>query len=89
MPPSKASLSLCQSLREGCSDVWQSLRRDPFSRELATATLHPDRFRLFADASAERRRRLAENFAMSARLEHGYWDTAYGLEQWPDLREVA
>ena len=32
-----------------------------------------------------RLRELAEIFAMSSRLERGFWDMAYSLEQWPDL----
>jgi thiaminase/transcriptional activator TenA len=45
--------------------------------------------RLAAGASAARRARLASIFAMSTRLEHAFWEMAYRLEQWPDLREVA
>jgi thiaminase/transcriptional activator TenA len=33
-----------------------------------------------------RRRRLAEIFAMSSRLEGAFWEMAYTLDQWPDLR---
>jgi thiaminase/transcriptional activator TenA len=33
-----------------------------------------------------RRRRLAEIFAMSSRLEGAFWEMAYRLDQWPDLR---
>jgi thiaminase len=29
---------------------------------------------------------LGEIFAMSSRLERGFWEMAYSLEQWPDLR---
>jgi thiaminase (transcriptional activator TenA) len=32
-----------------------------------------------------RRRELALLFDMAGRLEHGFWDMAYGLVQWPDL----
>jgi thiaminase/transcriptional activator TenA len=31
-------------------------------------------------------RRLAEIFAMSSRLEGAFWEMAYRLDQWPDLR---
>jgi thiaminase/transcriptional activator TenA len=30
--------------------------------------------------------RLSELFHTSVRLERGFWDMAYGLEHWPDLR---
>jgi thiaminase len=33
-----------------------------------------------------KRRELGEIFAMSSRLERGFWEMAYSLEQWPDLR---
>ncbi len=36
--------------------------------------------------SAERRRQLAEIFTMSSRLERMFWEMAYTLDQWPDLR---
>ncbi|MEA2579744.1 MAG: hypothetical protein QOE83_636 [Actinomycetota bacterium] len=32
-----------------------------------------------------RREELAEIFAMSSRLERGFWEMAYTLERWPDL----
>lgn len=38
-----------------------------------------------AGLSPELRRRLAEIFAMSSRLEGSFWDMAYALDQWPDL----
>jgi thiaminase/transcriptional activator TenA len=44
---------------------------------------------LAAPAGEAARRRLSEIFTMSTRLEGAFWDMAYGLEQWPDLREVA
>jgi thiaminase/transcriptional activator TenA len=44
---------------------------------------------LAADAGEAHRRRLSEVFTMSTRLEQAFWDMAYRLEQWPDLREVA
>jgi thiaminase/transcriptional activator TenA len=40
-----------------------------------------------SDASRARRRELATIFDMSGRLEHGFWEMAYGLVQWPDLME--
>ena len=36
--------------------------------------------------SDEQRGRLAEIFLMSSRLEGMFWDMAYTLDQWPDLR---
>lgn len=47
---------------------------------------------LAAGIDEARRRRLADVFTMSTRLEHAFWDMAYRCEQWPDLadrREVA
>lgn len=44
---------------------------------------------LAVGASDRRRRRLSEVFTTSTRLEREFWDMAYGLEQWPDLREDA
>jgi thiaminase (transcriptional activator TenA) len=35
--------------------------------------------------SEDRRRRLAEIFTMSSRLEGMFWEMAYTLDQWPDL----
>ena len=35
--------------------------------------------------SARRREELGEIFASSSRLEHGFWDMAYNITQWPDL----
>jgi thiaminase/transcriptional activator TenA len=35
--------------------------------------------------SDDRRRRLAEIFMMSSRLEGMFWEMAYTLDQWPDL----
>ena len=37
-----------------------------------------------ADLGPARRRRLAEIFAMSSRLEGAFWEMAYTLDQWPD-----
>lgn len=45
--------------------------------------------RLAAGAGPSRLARLSAIFTMSTRLERAFWDMAYGLEQWPDLREVA
>jgi thiaminase/transcriptional activator TenA len=39
-----------------------------------------------AEAGPARTRRLAEVFAMSSRLEGAFWQMAYTLDQWPDLR---
>jgi thiaminase/transcriptional activator TenA len=41
--------SFCDSLRDGCSDAWQSLHAHPFIRELAAGTLHVDRFRFYVE----------------------------------------
>jgi thiaminase/transcriptional activator TenA len=42
-----------------------------------------------ADLGPARRRRLAEIFVMSSRLEGAFWEMAYTLNQWPDLRAGA
>jgi thiaminase/transcriptional activator TenA len=39
-----------------------------------------------ANLSPQREQRLAEIFAMSSRLEGAFWEMAYTLDQWPDLR---
>jgi hypothetical protein len=39
-----------------------------------------------ANLGPARRHRLAEIFAMSSRLEGAFWEMAYTLDQWPDLR---
>jgi thiaminase/transcriptional activator TenA len=39
-----------------------------------------------AQMGARERERLAEIFAMSSRLEGMFWEMAYTLDQWPDLR---
>jgi thiaminase (transcriptional activator TenA) len=39
--------------------------------------------------SEDRRRELAGIFGMSSRLEGGFWQMAYTLDQWPDLRHTA
>ena len=41
--------SFCDSLREGCGELWQGLHRHPFLRELADGTLAPERFRFFLE----------------------------------------
>ncbi len=41
-----------------------------------------------ANLSSRRTQRLAEIFAMSSRLEGAFWEMAYTLDQWPDLRGV-
>jgi thiaminase/transcriptional activator TenA len=51
----------------------EAMRRD-FDR----ACDHPS-------VGADRRAELAHIFAMSSRLELGFWEMAYHLEQWPDL----
>ena len=38
-----------------------------------------------AGLDAVARRGLGEIFAMSSRLERGFWEMAYTFEQWPDL----
>jgi len=40
-----------------------------------------------ADLSEEALARLSSFFKASTRLERGFWDMAYRLEQWPDVRE--
>ena len=41
------------------------------------------------DAVSDRKRRqLAEIFMMSSRLEGMFWEMAYNLDQWPDLRQL-
>ena len=35
------------------------------------------------------RARLSETFRTGARLELGFWEMAYGLEQWPDVAVAA
>jgi thiaminase (transcriptional activator TenA) len=38
--------------------------------------------------SEQRRRDIAQIFATSSRLERGFWEMAYTLEQWPDLSDA-
>lgn len=45
-----------------------------------------DEMARLAGPGPERRRRLAGIFAMSSRLEGDFWQMAYALDQWPDLR---
>jgi thiaminase/transcriptional activator TenA len=40
-----------------------------------------------AGPGPQTRRRLAEIFATSSRLEGAFWDMAYTLDQWPDLAD--
>jgi thiaminase (transcriptional activator TenA) len=46
-----------------------------------------DQMAVRAGPGPELRRRLAEIFATSSRLEGAFWDMAYTLDQWPDLSE--
>jgi len=38
------------------------------------------------DLGEAQRRKLAEIFMISSRLEGMFWEMAYTLDQWPDLR---
>jgi thiaminase/transcriptional activator TenA len=40
---------LCEELRAGCGDVWQSLHEHPFVRELAAGTLPLETFRFYIE----------------------------------------
>jgi thiaminase/transcriptional activator TenA len=40
-----------------------------------------------ADLNPQREQRLGDIFAMSSRLEGAFWQMAYTLDQWPDLRQ--
>ena len=44
-----------------------------------------DRLAIEEGLGAPRRRELGEIFAMCSRLERGFWEMSYNLEQWPDL----
>jgi thiaminase (transcriptional activator TenA) len=44
-----------------------------------------DEMAVQAGPGPQTRRRLAEIFATSSRLEGAFWDMAYTLDQWPDL----
>ena len=46
-----------------------------------------DEMAVQAGPGAQTRRRLAEIFATSSRLEGAFWDMAYTLDQWPDLSD--
>lgn len=42
-------MSLCESLRDDCRDLWQALHRHPFLRQMADGTLAPERFRFYVE----------------------------------------
>jgi thiaminase/transcriptional activator TenA len=42
-------LSLCESLRADCEELWEGLHHHPFIGELAGGTLAPERFRFFLE----------------------------------------
>lgn len=42
-------MSLCETLRGDCGELWQALHDHPFLRELAGGTLAPERFRFFVE----------------------------------------
>jgi thiaminase (transcriptional activator TenA) len=44
-----------------------------------------DEMAVQAGPGPQTRRRLADIFATSSRLEGAFWDMAYTLDQWPDL----
>lgn len=46
-----------------------------------------DEMAIQASPGPELRQRLAEIFLTSSRLEEAFWDMAYTLDQWPDLRD--
>jgi thiaminase/transcriptional activator TenA len=46
---SPSAAAFCESLRDDCRDLWQSLHEHPFIRELAAGTLHADRFRFYVE----------------------------------------
>jgi thiaminase len=54
------------------------------------ASMRRDFDRLVADEGVgpARRAELGRIFATSSRLERGFWEMAYTLEQWPDLTEA-
>jgi thiaminase/transcriptional activator TenA len=54
--------------------------------EAVVARMRGDLERLAADADAATVERLSDLFRTSVRLERGFWDMAYGLEHWPDVR---
>jgi thiaminase/transcriptional activator TenA len=65
---------------------WLAYFTLPASREMV-ASMRADFDRLAAadGLGAARREELAGIFAMSSRLERGFWEMAFTLEQWPDL----
>jgi thiaminase (transcriptional activator TenA) len=50
------------------------------------AKMQGDLETLAVDAEAPTVARLSHLFTTSTRLERAFWDMAYGLEQWPDVR---
>jgi thiaminase/transcriptional activator TenA len=50
------------------------------------ATMKRDFERLCRDADSRTLERLQGLFVTSVRLERGFWEMAYRLEHWPDLR---
>jgi thiaminase/transcriptional activator TenA len=54
--------------------------------EAVVTRMRGDLERLAADADAATIERLSDLFRTSVRLERGFWDMAYGLEHWPDVR---
>jgi thiaminase (transcriptional activator TenA) len=66
---------------------WIGSFSDPRNIELV-ATMRSDFDALMDEEapSARRREEIGLIFATSSRLERGFWDMAYDLEQWPDLR---
>ena len=45
-----------------------------------------DRLALEEGVGSAKRAELGEIFATSSRLERGFWQMAYTMEQWPDLQ---
>ena len=45
-----------------------------------------DRLAVEGELGGAKREELRQIFATSSRLERGFWEMAYSLEQWPDLR---
>jgi thiaminase (transcriptional activator TenA) len=50
------------------------------------AAMRRDLDRLALDVGRVQREELGRIFATSSRLERGFWEMAYTMEQWPDLR---
>jgi thiaminase/transcriptional activator TenA len=42
-------VSLCETLRDDCGELWRALHDHPFLGELADGTLAPDRFRFYVE----------------------------------------